>query len=561
MADLSSSNTIPSVLLEWLKDNIAGEFDSVMSLIKESPNDPESEPYKSLYKARDHLAVMKDKLTKQCPVEVKETHAYKATFAHLKLQFGLNYVQTEETGRGQECFEQIVGEFFEMPLAVYPVLNSLNQLGILWANRSEHDQALKLLLQAKTLYDDCKNKPPPLSTKDVFYGNIREDSLRERCFEDLHTHTLFYLAQVYSHLDQAKVSAEYCQNTLRRQLETNAYDPIEWSLNAATISQYYIGVEQFAQARHCLASAHVVLSRVESADIPSLIKEKVEQAKADFGRCWIKYCIVLLKTSLESQSSDSERSENGNETLYTFEALEVREFEDEIQCELVEDCTAAKQVFLFGQKHIEHCKVYFTLDDLASEHASVIQDYSQLFKLLSCFEPDLSLKCRMHKRRIDMLTGIISEFNPQHFMSLIRQLDYEIAETFRDMTDFKIVISGEGDPLPTTAYGVTKINALADNSIKHFQKFVDSFEGEIDPVNTRSYLTALLNIGRLHSKKVFLSSAEEIECIQKSLNVYKTIVGYKAKLGEDEIKRVFDEEMTICEEMTLLLPMKLNKLK
>ena len=559
MADLPScSMTTSPVLLKWLKDNVAEEFDTVTSLIKESPNDLESEPYKSLYKARDRLTVIKDKL-EQCPEEVKETQDYKAVFAHLKLQFGLNYVQTEEISRGQECFEQIVGEFSEVLLAVYPLFDSLNQLGILWANRGEHEQALKLLLQAKTLYNEYKDQPPPLSTKDVFHGVIREDSLRERCFEDLHTHTLFYLAQVYSHLDQPKVSAEYCQNTLSRQLETRAYDPIEWSLNAATISQYYIGVENFAQARHCLASAHVVLSRVES-DVSPLMKEKIEQARADFGRCWIKYCIVLLKTSLESENSESGMSENGNEAQYRFEPLEVSEFEEEIRCELVEDYNNAKQVFLFGQKHIDHCKIYFTLDDLASEHASVIQDYSQLFKLLSCFEPDLSMKCRMHKRRIDILTEIVSEFNPQHFLSLIRQLNYEIGETYRDMMDLKIVISTEGDILPT-ANGVKKINTLADNSIKHFQKFVDSFQDAIDPPNTRSYLTALLNIGRLHSKKIFLTSSEEIECIKKSLKVYETIVEYKTKLGEEEIKRVFDEEMKICEEMTLLLPMKLNKLQ
>ena len=60
-----------------------------------------------------------------------------------------------------------------------------------------------------------------------------------------------------------------------------------------------------------------------------------------------------------------------------------------------------------------------------------LQDLSQLFKLLAYFETDISRKCQMHKRRVDMLSAELDELNPQHFLLVCRQLQYEIAETYR----------------------------------------------------------------------------------------------------------------------------------
>lgn len=59
-------------------------------------------------------------------------------------------------------------------------------------------------------------------------------------FEKVYTHNLYYLAQVYQHKEVFEKAAHYCHSTLKRQLEHNAYHPIEWAINAATLSQFYI---------------------------------------------------------------------------------------------------------------------------------------------------------------------------------------------------------------------------------------------------------------------------------------------------------------------------------
>lgn len=41
-------------------------------------------------------------------------------------------------------------------------------------------------------------------------------------------------------MEMFEKAAHYCHSTLKRQLEHNAYHPIEWAINAATLSQFYI---------------------------------------------------------------------------------------------------------------------------------------------------------------------------------------------------------------------------------------------------------------------------------------------------------------------------------
>lgn len=41
-------------------------------------------------------------------------------------------------------------------------------------------------------------------------------------------------------MEMFEKAAHYCHSTLKRQLEHNAYHPMEWAINAATLSQFYI---------------------------------------------------------------------------------------------------------------------------------------------------------------------------------------------------------------------------------------------------------------------------------------------------------------------------------
>lgn len=78
----------------------------------------------------------------------------------------------------------------------------------------------------------------------VYFGRKQKKVSKEAVvfcrFEKAYTHTLYYLAQVYQHLEMIEKAAQYCHTTLKRQLEYCGYYPVEWALNAATLSQYYL---------------------------------------------------------------------------------------------------------------------------------------------------------------------------------------------------------------------------------------------------------------------------------------------------------------------------------
>ena len=85
--------------------------------------------------------------------------------------------------------------------------------------------------------------------------NFKSDLERQRDFSATFTHTLYYLAQVNAALGNSEKGAMYCHTTLLRQLETEQYDPVDWALNCATLSQYYITQGNYMLSRHCLGTS------------------------------------------------------------------------------------------------------------------------------------------------------------------------------------------------------------------------------------------------------------------------------------------------------------------
>uniref|UniRef100_A0A8C5K4F6 KIF-binding protein n=2 Tax=Jaculus jaculus TaxID=51337 RepID=A0A8C5K4F6_JACJA len=127
---------------------------------------------------------------------------------------------------------------------------------------------------------------------------------RSKRFEKVYTHNLYYLAQVYQHMEMFEKAAHYCHSTLKRQLEHSAYHPMEWAINAATLSQFYINKLCFMEARHCLSAANVIFGQIgkiqtteDTPEVEGDLPELYHQRKGEIARCWIKYCLALLQNA------------------------------------------------------------------------------------------------------------------------------------------------------------------------------------------------------------------------------------------------------------------------
>lgn len=577
-------------------------------------------------------------------------------------------------------------------MAIYQ--EALNNLGILWTERRKPEDGLEYFKQAELLYIDFKNLVGGAPWMvDEFLSPPREDLDRlefERAakLESTYTHTLFYFAQVYQQLGQAAVSAEYCHFTLQRQLNAPDLDPLDWSLQAATLSQYYMTERNFTMSRHCLASAEIIFEQAEANNVncPDEMKEKINQARADIKRCWIKYGLGLLEHSKEklledaaendresegrsgsatsaspsnastsnsgqaasntgsSQNEDlisnvstprnledaNEVKASGNEPsqlenqieagsqnqepvkdmenegetqsgatdndqsteeLTTGESeserlesekkrkierekqvnerfnLEVTSHEEKVTDKPVQNFEEARVIFLLIKKWLEEAKEFYKFDYHCPDYVSLVQDHSLSFKFLSFFELDLERQCKMHKRRIDMLTEVLKELNIQYYLLICRQLMFEIADTYSAMYDLKFaILEASGEGARPTPHHVKKLNALTSESIKYYQEYLNTLKGgkpvypdEFPSNDVRPGLVAMFCMGRLFSKFLTGDVQTRLLNIKKSKDCYQFLVDYCKR--NSSAGQLVKSELEICKEMVELLPAKMERIR
>ena len=96
-------------------------------------------------------------------------------------------------------------------------------MACIWAEREQSAKSVDILLTAKKIYSEIKEKTNQLAPWDQWEilkdsDSRLTDADRWQNFESVHTHTLFYLAQTTKTLGQDDQSARYCGQCLERQL-------------------------------------------------------------------------------------------------------------------------------------------------------------------------------------------------------------------------------------------------------------------------------------------------------------------------------------------------------
>ncbi|XP_076245249.1 KIF-binding protein [Calliopsis andreniformis] len=549
----------------------------------------DSEPYKIKYQAIEKLKTMETDLVNilaSVPKNEKSgEEIIMLSMVHLNL--GLLHAGTEELKASEEqfmkCIELLKGKELD-PEAVLPILHALNQLGIIWSQWNEPTKAKTFLDRAEQIYNDFINtREDPVNVIQNFYIENTKDKLNPKeMLEKVHTLTLYYLAQVYRFLQDHHKFAIYCHMTLRGQLGRNVIMPdldyIDWALNAATLSQYFMENDGFSQARHHLAAASCILQKYED-----ILKEKTEingesealsaewenfkHRSADVARCWAAYGILLMSLSkdrlLEDETEQSDSKDLSKSTVpkdLTFNVLEkeIEQIANQITDKYLLDFSDAKLVFLNTQKWLEQAKTYYTLENHASDHVSIVQDVSQAYKYLLFFEEDKDRQAKMHKKRINALESVVKELNPQYYKSACRQIWFELGEIYSDILDLKLdrLNSSKEKPAPQT---LMKINQLAKNSIQNFQSFLNSIETRNNDSGIKEFPDDLMQpalfcyfyIGRLYKKIITPNETAKLENAQNSLNAFKFVIDYCNKYPKAaEVMRV---ELNHCKEFVNLL--------
>lgn len=101
------------------------------------------------------------------------------------------------------------------------------------------------------------------------------------------------------------------------------------------------------------------------------------------------------------------------------------------------DFEEARELFLTGQHYVFEAKSSFRSMVMSLTILKLSRDHSALFKVLAFFETDMERRCKMHKRRIAMLEPLIVDLNPQYYLLVNRQIQFEIAHAYYDMMDLR----------------------------------------------------------------------------------------------------------------------------
>jgi hypothetical protein len=242
------------------------------------------------------------------------------------------------------------------------------------------------------------------------------------------------------------------------------------------------------------------------------------------------------------------------------------------------DFDQARKIFLKAQSILNEAKEYFKLDGYVTDHCEIIRDLSDLYGALIFFEEDHDRRCKMHKRRLDMLVPICDEISAQFYLQLKRQLLFDVGTIYSEMLDAKFEILKEKKEKNAISHAeslkaIQKINSLAESSIKHFDQFLDTMKvqpkrevlpDKFDDHNVRPALLAKFYLGRLYSKIIELDTEKTLVNMKHTLDCYSYLVNYcdkELKSGNDFALNTMQDEYTACKEMIVFLPAKMDKIK
>ena len=574
---------------------LKSDYDAAEELLAVS--DPVETPFKSRYEGRDKLSEMVETLASY----LESDSSARAMTVHLLARIGSVDHEVEEWHKCQETLERALALAKEdskgfKDLVIIPELVCANQLGILWCNRGDMEKSKLYLNEALDTFTHYKR---PATSQNAIH-NINDllcpefaapgGHEQERALELLNTHTNYYLAQLYEKMGDANLAGEFCHVTLKRQLELNEYRPLDWCSDAATLSHHYVVKDMFADAKQHLCAARFVLEKhrleMELKERTPEEKEEAEEAlaatSAKIDRAWGKYCLVLLKASLDAVDDDEGREDGGirveniedqnleSTRKVTFESMEVDPQLQSVPTLLATNFEEARDIFVSGQRLFMESQRYFCMEEHCSDFTEINQDLSLLYKILASFEPEADRKCKMHKRRIDLLEAPLSELNEAMYLLLCRQLIYEIAEAYERMMDIKLDVIKKTDALPSPAQ-VSKVNSLAEKSISYFERYLDTIKN-CDGDGTRKMpnrfpmsvvrpaLIAYFHLARLNDRVIVIGDPDrKLKNKVRTFCYFKSLVDYCERNPEDAA--VVEAELPVCAEMCNLLPIKIEKMR
>ena len=230
-------------------------------------------------------------------------------------------------------------------------------------------------------------------------------------------------------------------------LSEGELDKVTWAKNCSQLSVYYLNGGAYQAAERCLQAALKVLPEGAEADDRAALA-------IGFGRYYLRLLNRGYNAALEKEPDPQIRAREADKISFKtlvdgeevkeeqigmpevkFSSLELTEYTaDGAQIVDYESCLEMwkKCSHWFGV-----AKDHFVMDGYVTDHIDIAQDMSRSYKILAYFEKDNSRKCKMHKRRVDLLTPIEEVISASTYNMQSKQLAWELSEIHDLMFDIK----------------------------------------------------------------------------------------------------------------------------
>lgn len=224
----------------------------------------------------------------------------------------------------------------------------------------------------------------------------------------------------------------------------------------------------------------------------------------------------------------------------------------------------ARPVFLMLQTWIERAKKYYTSETEATEYSKIIQDYSNGYKYLAFFESDPSNQAKMHKRRVDLLEGLLELLNKIFYMNIVREVLYELGTAYSNILDIKLdALEETNTPNPSV---LKKINDLCTKTCKSFQEYISSYyeakteklKSDLDVDELKPIAFAHFQVARIYNKYITPDKNLQASNVSNCLKNYQKFIAICEE--HKDVGEAMKAEVAISKEMVTLLPLKLRRL-
>ncbi|XP_032675114.1 uncharacterized protein LOC116845960 [Odontomachus brunneus] len=343
-------------------------------------------------------------------------------------------------------------------------------LGSLYCKWNKHEQSLiafEKALQLYLTYNDADEYLAPINILSSFKSDQSSDTeflLEEQCTvvlanllaakiddEDKTKQMIVDKVAIYKY----KLLKRIVNKTLRNE------DYINWASQSVFLAEIFVKYERFTAAKDHLTAASFIMHKydmekpVETDEETHLIKEDCicygyKKIIFDINRQWGKYGLKLLQSSQEKllqenvknetckvhcQSQSTANSEQSIESEFVDIIPKLRVFVVKITDRYLSSYIDAKVVFTTVLQHFNKALVYITPELHLLEYVNIMQGISDAYKYLASYEQNEDNQLKLHKRRLKVLTDIISYLDIENDIQILKPIWIEIAITNSNILD------------------------------------------------------------------------------------------------------------------------------